>query len=205
MRESLLRMTALTLLVLLLQVVAATAGERVALVIGNNAYQHGGSLNNAVSDAQTVGNALQALGFRVIRKQDLDYGGLLDALDELGKAAAGADWAVVYYAGHGIQVQGNNYLIPVDVGLNREGDLRRTVLLGDLLTEVNQARELGLVIFWTPAGTTRSRRGSIRARDGRWRGGVWRGWNRPAAIPWSPSPRGTTTSRRTAASTPPPW
>jgi outer membrane protein assembly factor BamB/cytochrome c5 len=53
----------------------------------------------------------------------------------------------VYYAGHGIQVQGKNHLIPVDVGLNREGDLRRTVLLDDLLTEVNQARELGLVIL----------------------------------------------------------
>ena len=102
MRESLLRMTALTLLVLLLQVVAATAAERVALVIGNNAYQHGGALNNAISDAKTVGDALSSLGFRVLRKQDLSYTGWLDALDELGKAAAGADWAVVYYAGHAI-------------------------------------------------------------------------------------------------------
>ena len=125
----------------------AWGAERVALVIGNNAYQHGGALTNAVSDAKTVGDALSSLGFRVLRKQDLSYTGWLDALDELGKAAVGADWAVVYYAGHGIQVQGKNHLIPVDVGLNREGDLRRTVLLDDLLTEVNQARELGLVIL----------------------------------------------------------
>ena len=125
----------------------AWGAERVALVIGNNAYQHGGALTNAVSDAKTVGDALSSLGFRVLRKQDLSYTGWLDALDELGKAAAGADWAVVYYAGHGIQVQGKNHLIPVDVGLNREGDLRRTVLLDDLLTEVSQARELGLVIL----------------------------------------------------------
>ena len=125
----------------------AAPANRVALVIGNDAYRYGGELNHAVSDAQKVGAALKALGFQVISKQDLDYGGLLDALDQLGKAAVGADWVVVYYAGHGIQVQGKNHLIPVDVKLNRTGDLRRTVLLDDVLTEVNQARELGLVVL----------------------------------------------------------
>ena len=103
--------------------------ERVALVIGNDAYRHGRALNNAVGDARKVGDALERLGFRVLRQQNLGYAGLLDALDALGQAAAGAEWAVVYYAGHAIQVQGRNYLLPVDVALNREGDLRRAVLL----------------------------------------------------------------------------
>ncbi len=132
---------------LLLLPLPATAGTRVALVVGNNAYQYGGVLANAIGDAEKIGNVLEQLGFQVIRKQNLTYAGLLGALDELGKAATGADWVVVYYAGHAVQIAGKNHLVPVDVGLNREGDLRRTTKLDDLLTEVNQARELGLVIL----------------------------------------------------------
>jgi len=139
-----LRCIGLLLLALPLWAMAAT---RVALVVGNNAYQYGGVLANAIGDADKIGNALEQLGFQVIRKQNLTYAGLLSALDELGKAAMGADWVVVYYAGHAVQIAGKNHLVPVDVGLHREGDLRRTAKLDDLLTEVNQARELGLVIL----------------------------------------------------------
>lgn len=137
------------LLALWVLAVDAVAGERVALVIGNDSYPPAWALKNAISDAKRVGDALEKdLGFsRVIRKNNVKHSQWLDALDELGKVAAGADWVVVYYAGHGIQVQGKNYLIPVDVELKGEGDLRRTVLLDDLLTEVNRAQKLGLVIL----------------------------------------------------------
>ena len=63
---------------------------------------------------------------------------------------------MVCYVGHGIQAQGKNHLIPMDTRLNQPSDLRRTIPLNELLTEVGAARELGLVIL-TPVGITRSR------------------------------------------------
>ncbi len=125
----------------------AWAAERVALVIGNDRYEQEARLRRAVSDAKIVGDALSRVGFQVIYKKDLDRQSMLDALSDLNRAAVGARWIVIYYAGHGIQVHNKNYLIPVNVALNRRGDLFNTIPLEALLLEVNQAQELGLVLL----------------------------------------------------------
>ncbi|HPE70756.1 MAG TPA: caspase family protein [Candidatus Competibacter sp.] len=84
MRDDRLKVTVWVLLAWWGPVGLVAAAERVALVIGNDAYRYGGALHPAVSDARTVGDTLQTLGFQVLRRQNLDYSGLLDALDEIG-------------------------------------------------------------------------------------------------------------------------
>src|SRR5438045_4073630 len=88
----------------------AQAERRVALVIGNGAYQNVPKLPNPPRDAGLIGDALKQAGFEVTLASDLDHEGLVKALRSFGKAADGADWAVVYYAGHGMEMGGSNYL-----------------------------------------------------------------------------------------------
>ena len=92
----------------------AAAAERVALVIGNSAYQNAEELPNPRNDAAAVAEALTRTGFEVDLKTDLDQLGLQHALRDFGLKAEAADVALVYYAGHGVQVAGENYLLPVD-------------------------------------------------------------------------------------------
>ncbi len=136
------------LLMLLSMTVDSMAEERVAFIIGNDNYQAHSQLKNAVSDAKRIGDLLEReLGFRVIRKNDVKHSQWLDILDEIGKSAVKADWIVVYYAGHGIQFQGKNYLIPVDLDPKGESDLRRAGQLDELLAEVSRSQKMGLVIL----------------------------------------------------------
>ena len=102
---------------------AALAERRVALVIGNSAYHSAPQLKNPVGDARAVESALGRLGFEVLLGTDLDIDAMRSLLRAFGLAAEGADLAVFFYAGHGLQVAGHNYLIPVDAVLERESDL----------------------------------------------------------------------------------
>jgi uncharacterized caspase-like protein len=133
--------------------VVALAGpaeaRRVALVIGNNDYKVG-SLHNPVSDAAAVAETFQGkLGFdKVILKKNLDFDGFRAALDELSRVATGADIAVVYFAGHGIEVGGKNFLIPIDATLVRAGALDlEAIALETVLAQLEGVRELKLVIL----------------------------------------------------------
>ena len=142
-------------LTLLLQVTAfacfanaAQAAGRVALVIGNGAYQKAPALPNPTRDAGDVADALGRLGFTVTRAMNLNGTDMRRALTVFGRAAAGADMAVVYYAGHGIEVGGENWLIPVDAELQRDVDTENeAVSLKAVTLQVLQTRELGLVIL----------------------------------------------------------
>jgi uncharacterized caspase-like protein len=99
-------------------------GRRVALVIGNSAYREADRLPNPVSDARGVAAALKGLGFETVQEgYDLGRDAMLKSLKSFGEAAKGADWAVVYYAGHGMEVKGTNYLIPIDAKLVEEEDV----------------------------------------------------------------------------------
>ena len=99
-------------------------GRRVALVIGNSAYQKADRLPNPVSDARGIAAALKGLGFATVQEgYDLGRDAMLKSLKSFGEAAKGADWAVVYYAGHGMEVKGANYLIPIDAKLEDEEDV----------------------------------------------------------------------------------
>jgi uncharacterized caspase-like protein len=99
-------------------------GRRVALVIGNSAYQDVGRLPNPVNDARGIAATLKGLGFETVQEgYDLGRDAMLKSLKAFGETAKGADWAVIYYAGHGMEVKGVNYLIPTDAKLADEEDI----------------------------------------------------------------------------------
>src|ERR1700738_356477 len=89
--------------------------KRVALVIGNDSYQNAQVLSNARSDAKAMAKALETSGFSVTLKQDLTLKSMKEALRAFKAEVAGGDDALFYFSGHGVQFEGSNYLIPVDV------------------------------------------------------------------------------------------
>jgi hypothetical protein len=105
---------------------AAPAEQRIALVIGNGAYQHTSPLANPPNDARLVARTLRAVGFEVIERIDVDQEAMKlavrdfgDRLEKAGETGVG----LFYYAGHGVQVGGNNYMVPVGADLRRESDV----------------------------------------------------------------------------------
>ena len=102
---------------------ARAAGQRVALVIGNGAYTAINRLANPANDANDMAQALRKVGFEVIVRINADKGNFERALAEFARKSAGASAALFYYAGHGVQSQKRNYLLPVDIEVQDETDL----------------------------------------------------------------------------------
>jgi tetratricopeptide (TPR) repeat protein len=98
-------------------IIAFDPGKRVALVIGNSAYENANPLANPTRDAKAIATALKALGFEVLEGEDLNLVAMQGKLKEFAQKAASADVALFYYAGHGMQVGDKNYLIPTDAAL----------------------------------------------------------------------------------------
>ena len=127
---------------------ALTPGKKVALVIGNSAYIHAISLPNPVNDGKLMAKTLRDAGFTVLEGEDLNKVDMGRLLDEFTEAAYDADTAVVYYAGHGLQVDGTNYLIPVDAQLEQPAQLQtRTIPVGDVLNAMPPDPAVGIVIL----------------------------------------------------------
>ena len=103
--------------------VQGNSTARRALVIGNGAYTSVERLKNPANDASAVAGALTRLGFDVVEKHDLGVLQMQRALRDFEDKAEGAEWALVYYAGHGLEQNGRNWLIPVDAALTRATDL----------------------------------------------------------------------------------
>lgn len=103
--------------------VADAQGRRVALVIGNSAYKETAPLINTRNDAADVSAALKRLQFDVLDGVDLDKRAMERLIRQFDQKLAGADVALFFYAGHGIQVSGQNHLVPIDARLSAEGDL----------------------------------------------------------------------------------
>ena len=123
------------------------ADGRVALVVGNSTYAHIGRLPNPDNDARDISAALRRLGFEVTIEFDADRVELTEALRAFTRRSAGADVSLVFYAGHGIEMDGVNYLVPVDARLERDVDVRfETVTVDDLLVSTSGA-SLRLVIL----------------------------------------------------------
>lgn len=113
--------------------VAAPPASRVALVIGNGAYAKG-ALKNPVNDARAVAEALRPLGFDVLLHTDLTLARMLEAMRDFSVRARNADVRLIYYAGHGLQLKGRNYLLPVDADLREESDVAgRGADIGELV------------------------------------------------------------------------
>jgi uncharacterized caspase-like protein len=127
----------------------AFAGKRVALVLANSAYQNAPPLANPVNDGNLIANMLKDAGFDVVdSRHDLSALETRHALRDFGYAVRDADIAVVYYAGHGIEVDGANYLIPVDAKLERDVDVYdETLSLDRIMIAVDPAKQLRLVIL----------------------------------------------------------
>ena len=124
---------------------ALVAGKRVALVIGNSAYVHAVTLPNPVADGKLIAQTLRSVGFTVIEGSDLNKVDMGRLLDQFTEAAYDADIAVVYYAGHGLQVDGRNYLVPVDGELEKAAQLQtRTIPVDDVLNALPPDPAVGI-------------------------------------------------------------
>jgi len=125
------------------------AERRVALVIGNSAYKNVARLTNPANDATLVGDMFKKAGFDAIDvKLDLNVAEMRKALRDFGGKVRDAEVAVIYYAGHGIELDGTNYLIPTDAALETDSDvLDETIALDRALFAVEPAKQLRLIIL----------------------------------------------------------
>jgi hypothetical protein len=105
---------------------ASTPERRVALVIGNAAYQYTAPLHNPVNDAHDIALVLKDLQFQVILKTDATLETMAEAIFQFGERLKGGGVGLLYYSGHGMQVKGENYLIPVDANLAGVSGNRRS-------------------------------------------------------------------------------
>lgn len=129
---------------------AATTGDnkRVALIIGNSKYQHAIALPNPANDAHLIAATLRDAGFQVIEGTDLDKAGMVDAIDRFTEVSYDAEVAVVYYSGHGMQVEGHNFLIPIDAELTAPAHLKtRTIQVEQILAALPPDPAIGIIIL----------------------------------------------------------
>ena len=136
------------ILAVLLGVADARADGRAALVIGNASYRNVAALPNPVNDAADVAGALRGLGFDVTELTNASFDQMRRGIIAFGRQARGADMAVVYFAGHGMELGGQNWLIPIDAELRTDIDAEaEAVSLRFVMEQVAGAKRLGLVIL----------------------------------------------------------
>lgn len=140
---------ALAFLIASLTGTPAFADKRVALVIGNSAYQNVNMLPNPAKDAAAISDMLTKAGFdAVISKQDVTNADMRRMVRDFSDKVGNADIAVVYYAGHGIEIDGTNYLLPIDTKLERDTDVEdEAVSLDRIVRILDPAKKLRLVIL----------------------------------------------------------
>ena len=140
---------AAALCVLLLALATAAAAEtRVALVIGNGAYANLDPLKNPVNDASDIANSLRSLGFEVMSGTNLTKAGMTALISDFLEAAQTADASFFYYAGHGFQIDGGNFLVPVDASLRSRADIENwTIRLDDISDELEGTPGIHLVFL----------------------------------------------------------
>jgi tetratricopeptide (TPR) repeat protein len=125
---------------------AATLDRRVALVIGNSAYSALTAIPNPRNDAREIGDTLKALGFEVLLGIDLKRADMEDFLIRFSRSMSRADTALVYYAGHGLQHNGINYLVPVDARIEDEANLRRLFNLQAVIDDLQNAGRVRILM-----------------------------------------------------------
>ena len=142
------RYAALSCLILLMATFPAAAGTRLALVLGNSHYRNVPELENPANDAQDFAGALRSLGFDVIEQQDASRDAMVKAVHDFTERLGGADIALFFYAGHGLQMGGENYLIPVDARIQTASDVRfNTINLGDIQQEMEGGGRTNIIIL----------------------------------------------------------
>ena len=152
-------------------VASADDHRRVALIVANGDYVNGGSLKNPVGDAGLIEDALKKAGFQVVETEaNLGTGGFNHALRAFSAQAAGAEAAVIYYAGHGIEAQGANWLLPVDVTLQNPADLEYEAIPIERVLRATQGAKMRMVVLDAcrdnPFGKSRGWSSETRAVQG---------------------------------------
>ena len=149
MRRLAALVTALLAVCLASQPALAGTGKRVALIIGNSAYQNVAALTNPANDAAAVTEMFKQASFDPVEsRRDLKSQEMRRALRDFGDKARGADIAVIYFAGHGLEVDGINYAVPVDATLERDVDVDdEAIALNRFLLAAEPATQLRLVIL----------------------------------------------------------
>lgn len=126
----------------------ACAGTRLALVVGNGRYANVPALENPANDAADFARALRSVGFDVIEQQDASREAMTKALRDFSERLRGADMALFFYAGHGMQMNGENYLLPVDADIQTPADLRfNTIGLTDIQQEMERSGRVNIIIL----------------------------------------------------------
>ena len=126
---------------------ASLAAKRVALVIGNSAYSHAGELANPKNDASDIATALRDLGLTVIEASDLTKSAMDTKLREFAAELTGADAGVFFFAGHGLQVNGTNYLVPIDAQLSTVSALEFEMVRLDIVQRVMEEASTTNILF----------------------------------------------------------
>ncbi len=121
--------------------------DRVALVLGNSSYQHAPTLENPKNDAADLSTALEKLGFKVITGIDLDKGGMERAIRDFARALKSSKVGLFFYAGHGLQVNGRNYLVPVDAKLEDASGLDFELIRLDLVQRTMEREANTNIVF----------------------------------------------------------
>jgi hypothetical protein len=126
----------------------ASAADRIALVIGNANYAFTKTLTNPLNDASDIASLLTRLDFSVTKVVDGDFAAMRSAIRSFNAQADSAKIALIYYAGHGMELGGENWLIPTDAQLKTDLDIaNEAISLGALQQSVGRASELGLIIL----------------------------------------------------------
>jgi caspase domain-containing protein len=131
--------------------VSVQAADKVALVIGNGTYRSMPSLQNPANDANLMADKLTGLGFDIVRIIDGDRRSFYDGLTLFGRKAQGAEIALVFYAGHGVQVNGRNWLLPVDAQIEASTDLPAQAIKANDLLEIMDASGARLKLVFLDA------------------------------------------------------
>lgn len=137
----------LLMLNLLIFATTLSAEGRFALVIGNTAYDSSGVLPNATNDARLMAASFEAMGFETALRLDLDEDGFGTALDLLAEKSRSADVVALYYAGHGLQKSGRNFLVPTDARLQSEHAIERETIALDSLVEILKPVPISLIFL----------------------------------------------------------
>lgn len=115
--------------------------KRVALVVGNARYRHATPLTNPTNDASDLAAALRSIGFEVVEGSDLDFQAFRGSIREFSQKLDGAAVALFFYAGHGLQVGGKNYLVPIDAKLENASDLELDAVNVETVTRAMEGEE----------------------------------------------------------------
>jgi hypothetical protein len=141
------------------------AEKRIALVMGNSEYSNGTTLKNPVNDANLIESTLEDLGFEVLKKINVGRDSMMASIREFSKKLSSSNVALFYYAGHGVQIDGINYLIPVDAKLENKEDCKWEAVAVNTVTDEFNSRNTNTNIVILDACRNNPYRSWVRGNE----------------------------------------